>query len=215
MWRMGGTITGVKRRYDGAARRARAAQVRETLLDTAREMLLRDGYATATIPELARRCGVSPESVYKRFPGKRALVRAVVTRALEGVGPMAAETRSDALPADDLCSLLRGWGRLAAEVAPRVAPVLLLVHAAAAHDHDLAVLDAELDEQRRARMTDNARRLALAGHLPEGITIPQVADVLWTYSSPQLYRLLVLCSQWDLDEYADFIALGVAAHLRP
>lgn len=211
---MGGSITDVKRRYDGAARRARAEQVREKLLDTAREMLLRDGYAATTIPELARRCGISAESVYKRFPGKPALVRAVVTRALEGVGPVAAETRSDALPADDLDSLLRGWGRLAAEVAPRVAPVLLLVHAAATHDRQLAALDAELDEQRRARMTDNAHRLALAGHLSKGMTIAQVADVLWIYSSPQVYRLLVQRSAWNLDQYAEFITHGIAVHLR-
>lgn len=207
-------MTGVKRRYDGAARRARAEQVRETVLDTARGMLLRDGYGATTIPELARACGVSPESVYKRFPGKPALVRAVVTRALEGAAPTAAETRSDALPARDMHALLRGWGRLAAEVAPRVAPVLLLVHAAATQDGHLAALDAELDEQRRARMTDNALRLAGAGHVPEGVTVPQVADVLWTYSSPQLFRLLVERCGWDLDRYADFIADGVAAHLQ-
>ena len=207
-------MTDVKRRYDGTARRAHAARVRETLLDTAGEMLLRDGYAATTIPNLAQACGVSAESVYKRFAGKSALVRAVVSQALEGVGPVAAETRSDALSAGDLRSLLRGWGRLATEVAPRVAPILILVHAAAAHDRELAVLQGQLDDARRARMADNARRIADAGHRPDRLSVEQVADILWTYSSPQVYDLLVLRSGWSLDQYADFIADGVAAHLR-
>ncbi len=207
-------MSGVKRRYDGTARRADAERVRQHLVDTARASFLRDGYAATTIPRLAQACGVSAESVYKRFPGKPALVRAVVTDALQGAGPVAAETRSDALGADDLASLLQGWGRLAAEVAPRVAPLLLLVHTAAAHDRELAGLEAELDDDRRARMTDNARRVADGGHLPDGLSVTRVADLLWTYSSPQVYDLLVLRSGWTLDEYADFIAAGVAAHLR-
>ncbi len=208
-------MPGVKRRYDGAGRRAHAERVRETLLDTAREMLLRDGYAATTIPRLAEACGVSAASVYLRFAGKPALVRAVVGRALQGAGPVPAEDRSDALPAGDLATLLHGWARLTGEVAPRVAPILLLVRAAAAHDPELAELDRELDEQRRTRMTGNARRIAAAGHLPPALTIEQAGDVLWTYSSPQLYDLLVLRSGWTLAQYTEFVAAALTAHLRP
>jgi len=206
-------MTDVKRPYDGSTRRARAEQVRELLLDTARQMLLEDGYSATTIPALADACGVSAESVYKRFPGKKALVRAVVERALRGAGPVAAETRSDALAADDPHALVRGWGRLAAEVAPRVAPILLLVHAAALTDPDLTQLERDLDEDRRRRMSDNARRLAEAGHLPADLSVERAGDILWTYSSPQLYDLLVQRSGWTADEYAAFITAGIAAHL--
>jgi AcrR family transcriptional regulator len=206
-------MTDVKRRYDGAARRARAEQVRASLLDAAREMLLRDGYAALSIPTLAKACGVSAESVYKRFAGKAALVRAVVEHALSGVGPVAAETRSDALDAADLAILLRGWGTLSAEVAPRVAPILLLVEVAAAHDPELAKLARELDDNRRRRMTDNARRLAEAGHLPAALTLTRATDILWTYSSPEVYDLLVKRSGWTLQQYSAFIATGIAAQL--
>lgn len=203
----------VKRRYDGAARRAQAEQVRATLIGAAREMLLREGYAALTIPKLARACGVSAESVYKRFPGKPALVRAVVEHALRGIGPVAAETRSDALATGDLHTLLQGWGQLSAEVAPGVAPILLLVQVAAAHDPELAGLARELDENRRSRMTENARRLAQAGHLPAGMSIAQAGDILWTYSSPEVYELLVKRSGWNRQQYAAFITAGMTGHL--
>ena len=206
-------MTDVKRQYDGAARRARAERMRDSLIETARDMLLGDGYAALTIPKLARASGVSVESVYKRFPGKTALVRAVVEQALRGIGPVAAEERSDAVDAHDLGRLLRAWGRLSAEVGPRVAPILLLLEAAAVHDPELGDLARDLDETRRARMTDNARRLADAGHLPPALSVARATDILLTYSSPQLYDLLVVRGAWDLDQYADFIATGIAAHL--
>jgi len=205
----------VKRPYDGTARRAQAERVREALIEAARDVLLGEGYTALTIPKLAQACGVSAESVYKRFPGKPALVRAVVEQALRGIGPLAAETRSDALDVDNLQELLRGWGRLSAEVGPRVAPILLLVQIAAARDPELADLARELNDSRRARMRDNAYRLANAGHLQPGLSVAQATDILWTYSSPEVYDLLVIRSGWNLQQYSTFIAAGLAAHLGP
>ena len=207
-------MTGVKRRYDGAARRAQAELVRDRLVSTARTVLLQDGYAALTIPQLAKSCGVSAESVYKRFAGKPALVRAVVEDALRGIGPVAAEARSDALDSTDLHELVRGWGGLSAEVSPRVAPILLLVQVAAAQDPELARLARELDDNRRTRMQDNARRLQRAGHLPAGMSLRQATDILWTHSSPEVYDLLVQRSGWSLQQYAAFIAAGITAQLQ-
>ncbi len=204
-------MTDVKRRYDGAGRQARAELVRQRLISTARAVLLQEGYAELTIPTLATACGVSAESVYKRFGGKPALVRAVVEDALRGLGPVAAETRSDGLDSTDLQTLVAGWGRLAAEVAPRVAPILLLVQAAATQAPELRELAQELDENRRARMRDNARRLQRAGHLPAGLSVRRATDILWTYSSPELYQLLVLRCGWSAQQYAAFVTTGITA----
>ena len=55
-------------------------------------------------------------------------------------------------------------------------------------------------------MTDNARRLRDAGHLRAGITLAQAADVLWTYSAPELYELLVLRRGWSPKRYGRFVA---------
>jgi AcrR family transcriptional regulator len=206
-------VPGVKRSYDASRRRARADQVSRSLVDAARTMLLSEGYAATTIPKVARACGVAVDSVYKRFPGRAALVRAVVDDALRGVGQVSAEVRSDALTPDDLTSLIRGWGRLTAEVAPRVAPVLLLVRAAAAVDADVVPLAQQLDDERRSRMRDNAQRLRDAGHLPGHMSIEQMADVLWTYSAPELYDLLVQRRGWTIGRYGEFVTDGIAGHL--
>jgi len=197
-----------KRTYDATRRRERARQNRDKVIAAAERRFLRDGYGITTIAAIADDAGVSADMVYKSFGGKPGLVRAICARALEGEGPVPAEQRSDELQArePDGRKIIEGWGALTLEVAPRVAPILLLIRAAAAGDPEVAVLLDEIDARRLHRMTDNARRLGRAGHLRPGITVARAADVLWTYSSQELYELLVLRRGWPLARYGRFIA---------
>ena len=116
---------------------------------------------------------------------------------------------------DDPRAIIRGWGVLTVEIAPRIAPILLLVRAAAAADPDMATLRAEMNEQRLLRMTQNARRLEAAGHLREGLTAELAGDIMWTYSSPELYESFVLARGWPVDRYGTFIADAMIAALLP
>ena len=63
-----------------------------------------------------------------------------------------------------------------------------------------------MDRDRLRRMTDNARRLRDNGHLRRGITLAHAADLLWTYSSPELYELLVIRRGWSPKTYGLFVA---------
>jgi AcrR family transcriptional regulator len=206
-----------KRPYDSIRRREQARQTRAAILATARELLLRDGFAPTTVAAIAKGARVSVDTIYKAFGGKPGLVRAICHEALAGEGPVPAEARSDALQAAerDPREIIRGWGVLTTEVAPRVAPILLLVRAAAAADTEMASLQSELSAQRLERMTDNARNLASAGHLREQLTVELAGEILWTYSSPELYELLVLTRGWPLERYGAFIADAMIAALLP
>lgn len=206
-----------KRRYDATRRQEQARQTRATVVDTAARLFLRDGYAATTVAAIATGAGVSVETIYKAFGGKPGLVRAIRDKALAGEGPVPAETRSDQLQASesDPRSIIRGWGALTTEVAPRAAPILLLVRAAATTDPEIARLQAEMDDDRLARMTHNASNLFQAGHLRKGVTVEEAAGVLWTYSSPELYELLVLNRGWPLERYGRFIADAMIAALLP
>jgi hypothetical protein len=64
----------------------------------------------------------------------------------------------------------------------------------------------EMDADRLRRMTDNARRLRAAGHLRADVTLAHAADIMWTYSAPELYELLVLRRNWSPKRYGRFIA---------
>ena len=201
-----------KRRYDSERRREQARRTRQRIIEVAERRFLHDGYAATTVASVAADAGVSADTVYKGFGGKTGLVRAIREQALEGEGPRPAEERSDELQqtARDPRTIIEGWGRLTTEVAPRVAPILLLMRDAAAVDAEAARLRDEMDADRLRRMTDNARRLRATGAVRPGITLAQTADVLWTYSAPELYELLVLRRTWSRKRFGRFVADAMA-----
>jgi AcrR family transcriptional regulator len=195
------------RRYDASRRRAQAGRTRQAILDAARHRFLRDGYTATTIASIAAEANSSPDTIYKSFGGKAGLLRAMCQDALGGAGPVPAEQRSDAMQAAEShpAKLLRGLGALTAEVAPRIAPLLLLLSTAVENDPTLAALQAELEDARLARMTQVARTLAGKTPLRIGRTVEETADIMWTYSSPELYRMLVLTRGWTPERYGEFV----------
>ncbi len=206
-----------RRRYDSARRAEQARQTRAAVIEAAGRLFLRGGFAATTIAAIAAEAQVSVETIYKTFGGKAGLVRAICDVALAGAGPVPAETRSDELQLHepDPRRIIRGWGELTVEVAPRIAPIMLLVKSAAAADPEMAGLLAEIDAARLIRMTSNARNLAEAGHLRDDINFEQAGEVMWTYSSPELYELLVGTRGWPLERYGAFIAEAMIAALLP
>lgn len=65
------------------AKQARSRRTLERLLDATEAVLAREGLDGATVPALARRAGLSVGVVYRRFPDKDALLRAVYERFLD------------------------------------------------------------------------------------------------------------------------------------
>jgi hypothetical protein len=133
------------------------------------------------------------------------------------VGPVPAEQRSDHIrdTEPDPRRILTAWGAFTTELAPRAVPILALAQEAAASDPEIAALLDEISAARHQRMSVNARRLAGAGHLRPGITTGEAADILWTYSSPELYELLVTRRGWPAEQYGRFVGQALIAALLP
>jgi AcrR family transcriptional regulator len=206
-----------RRRYDSSGRRERARQTRDQIIEAAESLFLTDGYAATTVAAIAGAARVSVETIYKGFGGKPGLVRAIVEKGLAGEGPVPAEQRSDRIrdTEPDPRRILTAWGAFTAEILPRAGPILALARDAAASDPEIAVLLEELSATRHQRMIRNARGLADAGHLRPGITIGEAADILWTYSSPELYDLLVRQRGWPAEQYGRFVGHALIAALLP
>ncbi len=205
------------RRYNSSRRAVQARENRAAVLAAARELFLSGGFAATTVAAIAGRAGVSVETVYKGFGGKPGLVRALCDEAFAGDGPVPPHVRSDQLQAagHDARTIIRGFGTLSTEVAPRVAPIQLLARDAAATDPEMAGLYTEMQDQRLERMTHNAHNLATTGHLRDDITVAHAGEVMWTYSSPELYELLVVRQGWPLERFGAFIADALISALLP
>jgi AcrR family transcriptional regulator len=206
-----------RRRYDSSGRRKRARQTRDLITDAARQLFLADGYAATTVAAIAAAAGVSVETIYKGFGGKPGLVRAIVEKGLAGEGPVPAEQRSDHIrdTEPDPRRILAAWGTFTSEIAPLVAPILILARDAAASDPEVALILEQISAARLDRMALNARGLFEAGHLRPEITPDDAADIMWIYSSPELYELLVLRRGWSADRYGRFVRQALIAALLP
>ncbi len=205
------------RRYDATRRRDRANRAREEVIDAGSRLFLAHGFAATTVTAIAQASRVSEETIYKAFGGKAGLVRAIWARALEGEGAVPAEQRSDAMQAteQDPVAVIRRWGEFTIEVAPRVVPILLLIKSAASSDPQIAALLVEVDEQRLERMERNARTLHDRHHLRPGMTLGEARDILWTYSSPELFELLVGKRGWPVERFAGFVTHQLISALLP
>jgi len=73
-----------------APKQARSRASLGRLMTAAREILNEKGIEGATVPRVAARAGLSTGSVYRRFPNKDALMRAVILEALESLDAAAA-----------------------------------------------------------------------------------------------------------------------------
>lgn len=206
-----------RRPYDASLRRQQASRSRDRIIEVAERRFLVEGYATTSVAAIARDARVSVDTVYKAFGGKPGLVRAIYRRALEGKGPIPAELRSDRLQADesDPERIIEGWSHFVTEITPRATPIFLLLRTAAATDPELGPLLDEIQADRLRRMRLNARRLHEAGHLRGELTVADAADILWTYSSPELYELLVLRRGMSLRRYGAFVAHAMVSALLP
>lgn len=205
------------RTYDSTLRRQQAERTRDKILATAREFFLRDGFTATTIAGIANNAGVSVDTIYKTYGGKPGLVRAIYERALEGRGPVPAEQRSDALQKaePDPRAIFRGFGSFMSEIAPLGAPIQLLVAEAATADPEMEELRAQLDDDRFARMSHNARNLARAGHLRPDLRPKDAAEVMWAYTAPELYQLLVMRRGWTPARLGTFVSDALIAALLP
>lgn len=167
---------------------------------------------------VAAEAQVSVESVYKSYGSKARLVLAVFHDAVAGLGPESSEARADRISdlESDPVRRLRAFGVLVGEVTARVAPLLLLVRAAADSDVELAAAWEQMQAERLTRMAGHARRLAEEGHLRQGVSADEARDVFWLYTAPEIYDLMVVGRGWSPERFGGWIGDAyVAALLGP
>lgn len=192
----------------------RAEQARRTRLrvvESARAAFLELGYGAATIKEVARRAGVSQETVYKSFGNKAGLLKAAYDIALAGDDepvPMADRPEIQAVrAARSPREAARAYAALVPAFAARIGPLATMALHASGADADLAAFVAETGAERLAGATGTARAWEAAGWLREGVGVEQARDVVWMLSGPSLHEL-ARARGWGDEEFVDW-ASGV------
>jgi AcrR family transcriptional regulator len=213
-------MTVVKRNYNATTRRERAQQRRRDVVIAAQQLFEADGFQATTISAVARRAGVSAESIYKGFGTKAALAKAVFDFVIAGDDepvPIARRPEMLALQQEpDVRRKLQLYVAGLVDRQQRSARVQILIRDGRHGDETLRETWQALLDERLIGMTMFGRHLLETGDLRPGITLEEVADVLWTYISVELYELLVLLRDWSPERYAEHVTTAITTAIcRP
>ena len=187
-----------KRRPGGRSRRVRAAAIAATLAELAER-----GYAALSLERIARRAGVNPTSLYRRWGSRERLVlEAMLEQAAQHVSvPDTGSLREDLL----------GLARTAAanSARPAVAAMTRAVAAQAPHDAELAAANEAFWAERLALDGAIVERAIARGEVKPATDPTQVIEAV---IGPIHLRLLLTGRPIDdtfLEQTVDTVAMGV------
>jgi len=168
-------VTHVKRAYDGSRRREQARARRLAVVQAARELFEVGGFRQTTIAAIAKRAGVSSESIYKTFGTKAALAKAVFDLELAGDDepvPIAERPAVQAIRDEpDVRRKITLFAEGLAQRQARSAAVQILIRDGRHVDDSLAPVWAALQREGLTGMTALGRHLLDTGQLRAGLTI--------------------------------------------
>jgi AcrR family transcriptional regulator len=208
----------VKRRpYDSSGRQEQARRNRARIIEVARALFLRDGYAGTTIPAVASEAGVAGETVYKSFGNKAGLLKAVWDVTLVGDDePVPMDERDEVrsvMAEPDPKRKIELYAHYVPMIVGRVGPLALVIRGAASVDTSAAAIQAQIEEERLNGMGMFAQHLFDGGYLRVGVTVEVARDVLWAVTSPVMWELFVLQRGWEAEAFSCFIANAAIAAL--
>lgn len=203
--------------YNSPLREEHARHTRERILSAARETFRDKGYGATTLADIARVAGVAEPTVRATFKTKPNLVEHLLRLAIRGEDSEAQlqdrETFQAILTAADPETLLDRHADLATAVHGRSWDVMEIARGAASSDPAIAEIYEQRPPARRRNQRAVAKRLAELGALPEGTSIETAADLLWLYTSHELYRMLVIERKWSTDRYRAWLRAATAGVL--
>ncbi len=198
--------TSAQRPYRSPLREEQARDTQRRVLAAAEELFLDRGYGRSSVADIARRAGVSAQTVYNAFGTKAALAKQLYDVRLAGDDepvPMAKRPAFQELAREtDPRRALAMYARIGRQIAERVGAVhAVLIAGAAAGDPDLAVLVATTDTERTIGTGHMARRLEELRALKPGLDEQRAGALLWALTAPELFHRLTVDRNWSLDEY--------------
>jgi AcrR family transcriptional regulator len=200
--------------YNSPLRAEQARRTRQRILDAAREAFRRDGYGATTLADIARKAGVAEPTVRAIFKTKPNLVEHLLRLAIRGEDTehllQDQEAFRAVLAATDLDTVLDRLAALATAVHARSWDVMEIARGAASADPAIAQIYGQRIRARRENQRTVARRLAELGALRNGTSVEIATDLLWLYTAPESYRMLVIERRWSPDRYRAWFRAAVA-----
>jgi AcrR family transcriptional regulator len=204
-------VVGVKsstRKYHSPLRANQAKRTKRAILQAALRLFVDRGYAATTVAAVAVGAGVSPETVYLSFGGKRGLLEGVIEMAISGTDDSA----------DDEATLSEAMGKLAtarqrlnklvgysSTILARTRPIHAVIRGAADKEPFAAALSRRLLHDRLAAQTERIRRY-VSHDLRPGLSVSEAGQRYCALASPELYYLLTVELNWTAEQHSNWLS---------
>ncbi len=213
---MGGQVKR-SRRYDSPRRREQAASTRAAILEAARRLFERHGYAATSVAAIAAEAGVAVKTVYLAFETKNGILRALWHLLLRGdESPMPVRERGwflEVLDEPDPERQLRLNARNSRVVKERAGPLMKVIRDAAPADADARALWDRIQTEFHATQREVVESVAGKAALKDGLEVDRAADIVWALNHPSTYWLLADVRGWTPSEYEQWLGDAFSSQL--
>jgi TetR/AcrR family transcriptional regulator of autoinduction and epiphytic fitness len=205
------------RSYENRNRQEQARQTRQRVVEAARLLFVRDGYASTTIQALAEEAGVAVQTIYASFGSKREVLKKLFDTSV--VGDDEEEALADRPEwraweeESEPARQIELFARAQRMVSSRAGEVMQVLSAAAATDPELASMHREAESARYGDQRRLADVLSRRHQLRKGVSPDRAADVIWTLAGPGTYTDLVRHRGWDEQDYEQWLSAQLRAAL--
>lgn len=200
-----------KRAYHSPMRQRQAEQTRQRILEAARALFGREGYAGTTVEAIAAAAGVSPKTVAAVFGSKRGILAEMLDPT--GFGSLHQDTLARLRAENDPTRRVA----LAAELTRRVydaSPAeFTLLRGAGAIAPELADVAEQVEQRRWQQIERLVGFLHDHGALRADLAPGAATDEAWALASFDLYAMLVLQRGWPPHGYEAWLADMLIARL--
>src|SRR5215469_6055636 len=208
----------VKRPYDNSRRQAQVRATRLRIIEAAQARFIADGYPATTVEAVADAADTSLPTLYRLFPSKRALLKAVLDVSFGGDDqPIAFQDRPEvqAVRAEtDPRALVRAFARIGRDFMERSSAIMHVLATAAQVDSDAAQLMEQIRRQRRTGQSRIVAALSALDALDPGLAYSDAADMAYAVLSPDVHRILTTERGWTAEQYEQWLIRSLGLLLR-
>ena len=193
-----------RRPYKSLVRQRQADETRQRIVEAARQLLQREGFAGMTVEAIAQRAEVSAQSVYAIFKSKTGILTELLDQSTFGAGYEDAVRQAQS--ASDPETRLRLAARVARQIRSAQSAAFDLMRGAGVVAPELAKLEQQRERLRYEREESVIIFLRDAGRLRPGLSHKTARDIFWMLTGGDVYRMLVCERRWSTQKYQAWLA---------
>ena len=193
-----------RRPYNSPSRQAQAGATKRAVLDGAREVFAKSGYAAATIEAVAAAAMVSVPTVYALFGSKPALLAAMVADG--GSAPDIRKLAEKALAEQEPRRRITAAARVVRTIMRREGALLQLLKQAGTGRPELEDARRQVHRQQRGALGEVLRPLHAGRLLRAGLDFDEALATFCALASPESYWLLTDEFGWSAVRWERWLA---------